>query len=276
MVVEFLFHVQRAETIGPDPVEQLSTHVEGRDTETAQDPFVRPAAQGIDASRFDVDWEHSYRLNGVGIEDGTDAVSEVGQGAHVVSKPVLVRDPRHRHQPRPAVDERLDVADVHASRAVPGDAHLDTSCLLQVAVEHEFGFVMQLVDHDVVARSQIESVGHDVLALAGREQKADLVGPGVDEPRKLRAHLVCLSQHVAERDGACGLALEERPAGGNHLVGNWRDVGRVQVVTVAHDWEIAAHAKRILRATSADRGRLPLGVGRAVRGGAQRSGGRRE
>ena len=59
---------------------------------------------------------------------------------------------------------------------MPRDPQLDAPCLLQVAVEDELGLVVQVVDDDVVAGFQVERVGDDVLALAGREQEADLVG----------------------------------------------------------------------------------------------------
>ena len=182
-------------------------------------------------------------------------VGEVGDRPHLVSKPVVVRHPGHRDQAGAPIDQGLEVAGVDTPGAVLRDPQLDALRVSQVAVEDELGFVVQVVDHDVVARLQIERVGHDVLAFAGREQKADLVGTRVDQTGKLRAHLVGLPQHLAERDRAQGLALDKRAAGGHDLVGHRRDVGGVQIGPAPHDRKVAAHAKRIVRGRLRERHR---------------------
>ena len=67
-----------------------------------------------------------------------------------------MRHPGHRDQAGAPIDQGLEVDGVDPTSAVFCDTQLDTPRVSQMTVEDELGFVVQVVDHHVVARFQIE------------------------------------------------------------------------------------------------------------------------
>jgi hypothetical protein len=130
--------------------------------------------------------------------------------------------------------------------AMRGHAQLHPTRVSQVAVQHEFGLVVQRIDHDVVARFQVERIGDDVLSFAGGEEEADFVARGVDEPGELTAHDVGLRQHLTQRNRSRRLALDEVASSGDDRRRDRRDVGGIEVERLAHRGEVGAHAEWVV------------------------------
>src|SRR4029078_6751299 len=97
--------------------------------------------------------------------------------------------------------------------ALPDDADLDAFGCLEPLVNDRRARIRQVVDDDVVAALQVERVGNDVLALAGREEQSDLVIRGVDQPGESVAYFVGLAQHLADAERAVRPGLEPGAAG---------------------------------------------------------------
>jgi hypothetical protein len=189
---------------------------------------------------------HAKRLHRVGVEQGAVCVRKVGERPHVVAEAILMRDPRHRHEPCPAIHRTREVIPRDAAIALLDDSQVDTTRRLEVPIQDERRVVVQLVDDDVVARLEIERGGDDVLAFTGGEEEPDLVRIGANESRELSADLVGLAPHLVERNRLRGFAISERARRFCDRPGRRRDVRRVQIQPLPDDVEIGANAEWIL------------------------------
>ena len=94
MVVQLFLDVQRPEPIDVNAVEEFAPNEERRDAEAAEQPFVCAAGHRVDARLTHIDRKHADGLNGIGIEQGTVRVRQLGERTQIVPEPVLVRHPR--------------------------------------------------------------------------------------------------------------------------------------------------------------------------------------
>ena len=108
-----------------DLVDQLAAHVKGRDSEACHKPLVSARGAEVDVLCANVNWPGADELDGVAIEVSAVRVCEIGERLHVVAVPAVVVDPRHRNEPRPAVDELLEVLDRGGAVPALDDADLD-------------------------------------------------------------------------------------------------------------------------------------------------------
>ena len=198
-------------------------------------------------------------------------VGEVGDGPHVVAIAVHGRHPGNRYESGARIDERFQVLGLDDAITVPRDAELHPMPLLELSVDHERGLVVQVVDHHVVARCPGDGVGDDVLALGGGVQQGNLIRRRVDEAGELCAGGADLPEEVADVQWLEGPLLHEALAGGQHLLRDGRDVGRVEVGAAGGDGKIAADPEGITRTQNRGCG---LGRRRRVRG--PKGGGGRE
>ena len=250
LVGQFALDTEGTETIGRDAFEHCASHIEGGRAEAGQEPLVGAAAEGVDSRCLDVDGKHAHGLNGVGIEKRTMGMGNVGDGPHVVAIAIHRRYPGNRHEAGAGVDERLQVLRLDDAVPVPCNAELNAMKRLELAIEHEGGLIVEVVDDHVVAGCPRNGVGDDVFALGGGVQEADLIRRRVDEAGELRTGGADLTEEVADAQRLEGAPLHERLAGGHHWLRVGRDVGGVEVGAAGGDGEVGPDAERVAGAGS--------------------------
>ena len=111
--------------VGADAVQVLLAHVEGRDSESSEQPLERARAQEIRAGAGEVGLEGAQGLDGVDVDQRSPGVGELGESLQIVPVAVSIRDPGDGDETRAVVDSRSEVLDSRPAPALRGDAELD-------------------------------------------------------------------------------------------------------------------------------------------------------
>src|SRR6185437_13481394 len=158
VVGKLLFDLEFTVPVDLQALEHLLPYIEGSDAETGQHPLVRPRADGIHTRRLYIQLDGPEALDDVRVQDGAMRVGQVGEGTQVMAKSVQVGHPRHRHDAGPAVDEGLEVLHTDGAVAISRDSELDPLRRFEGPIQDELGRVVEVVDHDVVARLELHSL----------------------------------------------------------------------------------------------------------------------
>lgn len=157
MLGKILGHLRVAVAVGTDAREVLFADEQWRYTKGREEPLVGSGGEKVHAFFSQASREGAERLHGVRVEEGFFRVSQLGEGAEVVSKTVAVRHPSHGQEPSSAVDARFEIFDPGTAAPLGNDSELDASLLLELAVEDEARREVELVHDDVVAGLEIET-----------------------------------------------------------------------------------------------------------------------
>ncbi len=119
---------------------------------------------------------------------------------------------------------------------------------------------MQVVDHDVVSRPQVEGARDDVFAVAGGIEHTNLWFGRPDQTGELLPDGVGLFQHTGEPYRVARLRLGKGLGGFDRLPGRRRDIRGVKVDPFMDHGKILADTERIVA-------RMRLGVATDTRQG---------
>ena len=122
-------------------------------------------------------------------------MSELCEGADVLSVAVSIRDPSDGHQPCPVVDTRVEILDVSAAILFWHDAKLDAFLFFELSIENEGGDEVEFIDDDVVSWAKIETVGDDILGVACGVENGDLIGLRAEKLTEALTHVLSLFSH---------------------------------------------------------------------------------